>query len=499
MKTPRFAVLANNSWPLIDQGVFSLVIDNWDDFTFKTSYTLYYGTGQETKEIGTVKIAKVGMAEHEGHTKTPLIFERLTPDFYSLGQDREYYENLMALPNGRGMLALRALQDVAYSKEQFTKVQNEDAFNISLLRALPLKTITAQFRRIAHGHSALTDYNFTYECPVLHAPSAPLNLGFEVRVESYPPTNVHILIGANGVGKSSLLRDFVRAASCSREASGWFKNEYGARFDIKSMPFANIVYVAFSAFDQLSSTTVEPPSRVKIHAVGLTTADDNTLEEQFVQSLEICARSRRKKRWIKAVETLSRADSILNEAELAKSIDRYLGFDLKALEEKFSRLSSGHKIALLTVTRLVEFTEEGSLVLLDEPETHLHPPLLSALIRTISDLLIDRNGVAIIATHSPVVLQEVPASCVWTLRRSGQTLKASAPANETFGESVSRITADTFSLDVNQTGYVQVLRELLEMNDGSAAQVLDQLHGELGSEGRLILSSLGSNWRRWFV
>jgi predicted ATP-dependent endonuclease of OLD family len=50
---------------------------------------------------------------------------------------------------------------------------------------------------------------------------------------------------------------------------------------------------------------------------------------------------------------------------------------------------------LLTITRLVETVEERTLVLLDEPEAHLHPPLLSAFVRSLSDLLINRNGVAI--------------------------------------------------------------------------------------------------------
>lgn len=62
--------------------------------------------------------------------------------------------------------------------------------------------------------------------------------------------------------------------------------------------------------------------------------------------------------------------------------------------------------------------------MLDEPESHLHPPLLSAFIRSLSELLILRNGVAIIATHSPVILQEVPKRCAWILNRSGISAKA---------------------------------------------------------------------------
>ena len=117
----------------------------------------------------------------------------------------------------------------------------------------------------------------------------------------------------------------------------------------------------------------------------------------------------------------------------------------------FGKLSSGHKIVLLTVTRLVETVEERTLILLDEPEAHLHPPLLSAFVRALSNLLIDRNGVAIIATHSPVVLQEVPRNCVWKVRRTGRHVNAERPEIETFGENVGVLTRYPFILRRNCT------------------------------------------------
>src|SRR5207247_1873289 len=125
----------------------------------------------------------------------------------------------------------------------------------------------------------------------------------------------------------------------------------------------------------------------------------------------------------------------------------------------FRRLSSGHKIVLLTITKLVETVEERSLVLLDEPEAHLHPPLLSAFIRTLSDLLIDRNGVASVATHSPVVLQEVPRSCVWKVRRTGEVVVAERPEIETFGENVGVLTRDVFGLEVTQSGFHKLISD----------------------------------------
>jgi len=85
--------------------------------------------------------------------------------------------------------------------------------------------------------------------------------------------------------------------------------------------------------------------------------------------------------------------------ELASSSES--NFETTALK-KIQLMSSGHAIVLLTITRLVATVEEKTLVLIDEPESHLHPPLLSAFIRALSELLYDRNGVSIIATHSPV-------------------------------------------------------------------------------------------------
>nr|WP_279487084.1 AAA family ATPase [Aeromonas veronii] len=120
---------------------------------------------------------------------------------------------------------------------------------------------------------------------------------------------------------------------------------------------------------------------------------------------------------MKAINTLESDENFaqMNLQELASSSES--NFETTALK-KIQLMSSGHAIVLLTITRLVATVEEKTLVLIDEPESHLHPPLLSAFIRALSELLYDRNGVSIIATHSPVVLQEIPKSCAWKMNRN---------------------------------------------------------------------------------
>ncbi len=125
---------------------------------------------------------------------------------------------------------------------------------------------------------------------------------------------------------------------------------------------------------------------------------------------------------------------------------------------------------------------------MDEPEGHLHPPLLAAFVRALSDLLINRNGVAIVATHSPVVLQEVPRSCVWKLNRAGREARADRPDIETFGENVGVLTREVFGLEVTQTGFHKLIAE--RSVGRSYEEVLDLFSQQLGAEGRGLARAL---------
>ena len=138
---------------------------------------------------------------------------------------------------------------------------------------------------------------------------------------------------------------------------------------------------------------------------------------------------------------------------------------------------------------MVQNVEEKSLIFLDEPEGHLHPPLLSAFIRALSELLINRNGVAIIATHSPVVLQEVPRNCVWKLRRSGREAIAERLEIESFGENIGVLTRAVFGFEVTNSGFHKILKDAVEKFD-DYDEIINHFNGELGMEARGILRAL---------
>lgn len=143
----------------------------------------------------------------------------------------------------------------------------------------------------------------------------------------------------------------------------------------------------------------------------------------------------------------------------------------------------------MTVTRLVAATEERTLVLLDEPEAHLHPPLLAGFLRCLCELLVNRNAVAVVATHSPVVLQEVPATCVHILSRTDRKVKVHRPELETFGESIGRLTSEVFGLEVVQSGFYHYIHELASRH-ATYDEALASVGGRLGSDGRAQLRML---------
>jgi predicted ATPase len=510
-----FQVIPPRTQPSGDEG-FYLIADRWDDYTFQTQFYLtYLGSDGARNDIGRVKIARFGMGDRDAATDLEDSFERLGREYFSLGQAPEYYERLGEIDLETRDAVLHALRDMAADLRVFKRAYSEPVTRNSLMRSVSTSTIENQLHRVALGGPRLSAYSFSYQYPAnaaTKARSSSPDLLFEVTPNSHPPTNIHVIIGRNGVGKSLLLdnmtRILVSPQTRQRGTVVFHSLEYYVEPKLSRATyskFANVVSVAFSAFDNFVplSTDVPTESSGALYTyIGLKDATSSTkgnqgaslksvdsLTAEFSSSVYTCIASGKMRLWRAALEMLG-GDPIFSDAQFATLVehdpdDPDLGV---AATRLYDDLSSGHKIVLLTITRLVETIQERSLVLIDEPESHLHPPLLSAFIRALSNLLIERNGVAIIATHSPVVLQEVPRYCVWKLSRSGSRVTAERPKLETFGENVGVLTHEAFGLEVTHSGFHRLLMESVDAGL-DYQEVLDQFEQGIGSEGRALLSA----------
>lgn len=480
-----------------------LKVDHWNDYSFVTMFQVILFDEHGTSfELGSVKIGFFGQTTADSTYSTlSSPFSELSDRYFSVGQDVSYYTVLANdVSESTRTSFLRGLRDIVFDDSRSQAIQQEDVFKTSLLRSVSWSSIDGQYRRVLSGGVPLTDYDFIFSRPQSES-VAGVDLDFAVHASSMPSTNIHALIGRNGVGKTTLLNEMVSAIIRPETTHArFFVNQMFSRDPIPEDYFSSLISVAFSAFDPFMPPpeNSDPGMGTRYSYIGLKDIEDEggtllkslaTLREECVASLGECfADKGRKDRWLKAIKTL-------------ESDENFAGMDLSRLAEiqgdaftnsaarLVERMSSGHAVVLLTMSRLVARVEEKTLILLDEPESHLHPPLLSAFTRALSELLHNRNGVAIIATHSPVVLQEVPRSCVHVINRSRLSMHAGRPQIETFGENVGSLTREVFGLEVSRSGYHALLQETVS-EGGTYEEIVAAYGGQLGQEARGILRAM---------
>lgn len=494
----------NERFPINARNLVCLTIDGWNDYSFVTMFFMnVFDHNGEEHRIGNIKIGFKGQKEsiatyrqiQENFPNN--VFDSLPDDFFSLGQDVDFYVELMKLPNEIGKQILNRLNDIAYKPDILSRIQNESVLNTSLMRGIREQTITEQFSRVLNGNAPLSNFEFYFIRDEIEK-MGKISLEFKVEANSQPSTNIHAIIGRNGVGKTTLLNGMIKSfIDISYDSEGAFYQENpfgffsGQKFKkIGDDYFSHLVAVSFSVFDPFIPNNDESKH---YHYIGLKESNEKLkepeayFERDFWESFHICkSLFAKRERWLRAIKNLE-SDNNFEEMNLSEFMND--SFTKDEILKVVKRMSSGHASVLLIMTQLVATVEEKTLVLLDEPESHLHPPLLSAFIRALSNLLDNRNGVAIIATHSPVVLQEIPKSCVWKIERTRKRTDPFRPEIETFGENVGVLTREVFGLEVIKSGFHNLLTKKIETGK-SYDEILREFNEQLGTEARILLKTL---------
>jgi hypothetical protein len=466
--------------------------DNWDDYGYKTTFdaTLHLSP-DEKSDLGNVKILKKG--QQGGYTPMPREpFDGLGDDYCSLGGDLDYYEKLFKRGPAFFRPYLRGLSDVAYSDDIKARFEDLEGFKVSLLRfsgatrtiadaAKLLEATTPPVKRRSPG------FKVKFKTRVARDANS-FTIEFDFQRRGHLPSRINALIGYNGTGKTRLLSNLAIVTSGYGYAlKEDFLNRAAGRFVGNQPPFKTVVVVSYSAFDTFvipGSTEIEKDRLQKEGAIfgyvycGLRErADDagyedeqayrlKTPDEIEAEFLNALARVREAKRLDALLEILK---PLLRDASfhLIGLTQFYADRDDDRIAELFRGLSSGHKVVLKIVTELSAHISgtEPTLVLIDEPETHLHPPLLAAFLKSVRACLERFDGYAVIATHSPVVLQETPTRFVHVLRRMADQSQVVPVSIETFGESIGVITQEVFNLGDGSTDWHETLKALAHQRE----------------------------------
>lgn len=105
---------------------------------------------------------------------------------------------------------------------------------------------------------------------------------------------------------------------------------------------------------------------------------------------------------------------------------------------------------------------ENSIVMFDEPETHLHPNIAGKLIAALRYVLRSFSSVCILATPSPVIIQEMPSRFIRIIDREDDILRVRKPLIECLGENFTNINNDIFHVDEDSALYKIMLEDLFK-------------------------------------
>ena len=128
-------------------------------------------------------------------------------------------------------------------------------------------------------------------------------------------------------------------------------------------------------------------------------------------------------------------------------------------------LSSGHRVFFKFAVSFLSYIDLGTLVILDEPETHLHPNLVCDFMNLVYEVLTATKSIAVVATHSAYVVREVPTHCahVYLVDDEGRATENQVYLR-TLGANIENISQAVFG-DSNATKFHQkIADEMVKKN-----------------------------------
>ncbi|MCU5726668.1 ATP-binding protein [Bacillus toyonensis] len=169
----------------------------------------------------------------------------------------------------------------------------------------------------------------------------------------------------------------------------------------------------------------------------------------------------------------------LNNSNEYYKVFNDLIFNKDGRELRFSQMSSGELTMFFRFFPLIDKVCDQSIILIDEPETHLHPRWIKNYINLIVKLLGNFKVHIIIATHSPLIASDVPKECIVGLKRNKNNEIVQYHVNEnTLGGETSDILQDVFNIVdysgeftiakkemIKQLLHEKKIREALELYD----------------------------------
>lgn len=434
--------------------------DDWNDYGYHTWFSLFYFKSKTDRhKIGELKLM---CSNHESTMDAlPEMFEEpLDDSFCSLGIDSNYYINLNRILAEESLIkeVQHFLCDCTFDPSIYEKHQNQLPFKASLMRDMSSIDAFNEGQALAMGIEPDKMYSFNY----VYHPKQNENLFAEWNVclhyNSLDFMRTIGIIGNNGVGKTQILSKFVSDLL-----------QHNAE-NFNELPhFKSLQVICSTPFDKYPDDS-QDIKEMKYKRCSLEQDRIRTIELLISNVREI---QRRPTVDTKAMLTLWRE---MSERYVNKQFvdnvtcikqnefgEDYVEVKWDELGRKVEILSSGQLHILSLVTYICANIHYRSLLIIDEPEVHLHPHIMMEFILMLSGLLTLFKSYAIIATHSPLIVREMVGTNVFLMQKMQDEIPQIAPvAFETLGEDVTVLYRNLFGYDEKESFFKNIVDELCQ-------------------------------------
>lgn len=457
-----------NYRPEVNEGEYFLLREDiWDDFNSVTTFGMSFYHGNIHKHsFGNIKI----MTKSESVTMNviPKSFAFLPQKFCSLGQTERFYKTISETFPDKFSTILSALCDCAFFPEKLEKFEGHSRFINSLIRDDDAERVLRTIRHTLFNHDMSNIFSFIYKFKPPYSKTS-IDVGFDFpnnqyqrffypRLSTITSNRIYAIIGKNGTGKTQLLN------SIPRDLLGADKQKITPR----APAFSNIIHVSYSIFDSFKPSTIIDKRYVYC---GLKDdkgdlIDSRRLLLRFHNSWKRIKFNNRMERWRELLSGIIDIDLlnnfIVDDFNDLNYANRYT-VDIPKFHKTREKLSSGQNILLFIITEIVANIKYDSLILYDEPETHLHPNAITQLIGTIYQLVDEFQSFCIIGTHSPLIIQELLSKNVLVLEKDGELASIRKIEIESFGENLSKLTEDVFGNRDTSKKYKEIISQQVEI------------------------------------
>lgn len=448
----------------------------WDDFSVCTWFDMfYYDGGGECTHVGVVKIihttykSQEQLSEGYYYTSDHIDneFTQLSSEYCSLGQSEDYYFKLRRLVGNEFMSVMWAMRDCALFPMIEEKFSNHPNF-FSLIRANEAEDVLNDIMYKLNDEDTDTKFRFSYHFKPVFA-DEPTEIPFDFSSEGRFPNRLYSIIGRNGAGKTQ----FISQLPFDLETKSAEKFNHVPSFK-KCITVSYCYYDHFNIPDSSATFNYRYCGLLKKHANGskeVMTPDE--LQARLIENCTEISRKGRVREWKQVMLTFfdeATLDGWL-EGEHKERLNK------KTIAEATRIMSSGQSSFVYVFFDILAHIRSYSLILFDEPETHLHPEAITSLINAIYSLLNTYKSYGIIVTHSPQIVREMMSRNVIVMQRIGHSVTAHKIGIETFGENLSVLSNEIFGSEETQPYFKQKIAEYMERG-----MTYDRMVGEIQTE-----------------